>query len=177
MIGTSTLDIRLKWILLIAAVGWVLYLLGPALVPFVIAALFAYLFNPLVQKLQQRGVGRTLGTSLVFLVLTLALVAIILVLIPFMERQVARFIEQLPRWTAWARDVAAPWVESHLGVSLETFDSEGLVAMLQDHWKEAGGVATNVIAKVSKSGFAILSWILNLVIVPVAGSHSRGSSW
>ena len=171
MTGTSTLDIRLKWILLVAFVGWVLYLLGPALVPFVIAALFAYLFNPLVQKLERRGVGRTLGASLVFLFLTLAMVGIVLVLIPYMERQVARFIDQLPRWTAWARDVAAPWIESHFGISLESFDSEELVAMLQGHWKEAGGVATNVLAKVSKSGFAILAWVLNLVIVPVAAFY------
>lgn len=171
MIGPSTLDLRLKWILLVAVLGWVLYLLGPALVPFVIAALFAYLFNPLVQKLERRGVGRALGTSLVFLVLTLVLIAIVLILIPFMERQVARFIDQLPRWTAWARDVASPWIASHLGISLETFDGEGAVDLLQNHWKEAGGFATNLLAKVSKSGFAILAWVLNLVIVPVAAFY------
>ena len=43
--------------------------------------------------------------------------------------------------------------------------------MLQEHWKDAGGMATNVLAKVSKSGIAILSWILNLVIVPVAAFY------
>ena len=167
----TTIDIRLKWLILVAFIGWVLYLLGPALVPFAIAALFAYLFNPLVQRLEARGVGRSWGVSLVFLVLTLAVVAIVLILIPFMERQVARFIDQLPRWTAWARDVATPWIEARFGISLDTFDSGELVSMLQGHWKEAGGFATSVLSKVSKSGFAIVAWLLNLVIVPVAAFY------
>ena len=37
----GTVDIRVKWLILAAFLGWMLYLLGPALVPFVIAALFA----------------------------------------------------------------------------------------------------------------------------------------
>ena len=165
------LDIRLKWLLLVALIGWLLYLMGPALAPFIVAGLFAYLFNPVVEKLERRGVSRSIGVSLVFLILTLVLVGIVLVLIPFMDKQVTRFIEQLPRWTTWARDVATPWIEQHFGVSLDMVDSEGLVAMLQGHWKEAGGFATTVLAKVSKSGFAIIAWALNLVIIPVAAFY------
>ncbi|HPN79542.1 AI-2E family transporter [Dokdonella sp.] len=169
--AAQTLDLRLKWLILVVVIGGVFYLFGSALAPFVIAALFAYLFNPVVQKLERRGIGRALGVSLLFLILTLVLVGIVLVLIPFMERQVTRFIDQLPRWTAWARDIAAPWVEQRFGVSLDLFDSEGLTAMLDGHWKEAGGFATTVLAKVSKSGFAIIAWALNLVIVPVAAFY------
>ncbi|MEP6882116.1 MAG: AI-2E family transporter, partial [Dokdonella sp.] len=168
---SSNLDIRLKWLLLVAIIGWLLYLMGPALAPFIVAGLFAYLFNPIVEKLERRGISRSIGVSLVFLILTLALVGIVLGLIPLMDRQVSRFIEQLPRWTAWARDVATPWIEQHFGVTLDTFDSDGMVAMLQGHWKEAGGFATTVLAKVSKSGFAIIAWALNLVIIPVAAFY------
>ncbi len=168
---SASLDVRFKWLILIALIGWLLYLMGPAMAPFIIAGLFAYLFNPVVEKLERRGVSRSIGVSLVFLVLTLVLVGIVLVLIPFMDKQVTRFIEQLPRWTTWARDVATPWIEQHFGVSLDMFDSEGLVAMLQGHWKEAGGFATTVLARVSKSGFAIIAWALNLVIIPVAAFY------
>ncbi len=167
----NNLDVRLKWLILVVFIGWILFLMGPALAPFVIAGLFAYLFNPLVEKMERRGIGRSLGVSLVFLILTLVLVGIILVLIPFMDRQVSRFIEQLPRWTEWARDVATPWIEQRFGVTLNTFDSEGLVAMLRGHWKEAGGFATTLLAKVSSSGFAIIAWALNLVIIPVAAFY------
>lgn len=170
-VPAGSLDIRIKWLILVTLVGWVLYLLGPALVPFVAAALFAYLFNPIVQKLQARGIGRSLGTSIVFLALVLAIISIVLVLIPFMERKVSEFVDQLPTWAAWTRNTASPWIESRFGISLQSFDSEGLANMLRTHWKEAGGLATTILAKVSKSGFAIVSWLLNLVIIPVAAFY------
>jgi len=165
------LDLRLKWVLVIGLIGWLLYLLGPALAPFVAAALFAYLFNPLIERLEKRGVSRVFSVSILFLVLTLAVVVLVLVLIPYMERQVANFLEQLPRWTEWAQSVAAPWIEQRLGISLGAMDSAGIIQMLQMHWKEAGGFATSVVSGVSKSGFAIIGWIVNLVIVPVAGFY------
>lgn len=167
----NRLDVRWKWLILVAAIGYLLYLLGPVLSPFVAAALFSYLFNPVVEMLERRGVNRTLGVSVVFIVLTLVLVGIVLVLIPFIERQIANFLEQLPRWTAWAQSVASPWIEEHFGISLGSFDTQGIVGMLQAHWREAGGFAAGVVAGVSKSGFAVLGWILNAVIVPVAAFY------
>lgn len=167
----TDLDIRLKWLILVALIGWVLYLMGPALTPFVVAGLFAYLFNPLVQQMERHRIGRSLGVSIVFLILTLVLVGIVLVLIPFMNGQVKNFIDQLPKWTAWAHNVAKPWVEQVFSIKLEAFDGEGIAAMLRDHWKEAGGFATTVLARVSKSGFAIVGWMLNLVIIPVAAFY------
>ena len=47
--AAQTLDLRLKWLILVVVIGGVFYLFGSALAPFVIAALFAYLFNPVVQ--------------------------------------------------------------------------------------------------------------------------------
>ncbi len=169
--NSPVLELRLKWLVLIALVCAVLWLLGPSLAPFVAAALFAYLFNPLVQRLERRGVSRVVSVSLLFLIMTLALIGIVLVLIPFIENQIANFLEQLPRWTNWAQTVAAPWIERHFGISLGAMDAQGLVGILQGHWKEAGGFATNLIGRVSKSGFAIVGWMLNLVIVPVAAFY------
>ena len=167
----AALDIRLRWLLLVSVIGAVFYWFGSALTPFIVAGLFAYLFNPLVEKLERRRIGRSLGVSLLFLVLTLVLVGIVLVLVPYMQKQVTRFIDQLPNWIAWARNVAAPWLEQRFGFSFEMFDSEGVVTLLQNHWREAGGLAGTLVAKVSKSGFAVVAWMLNLVIVPVAAFY------
>jgi len=169
--NTIGIDLRLKWLVLVAVIGWVLWLLGPALAPFVVAALFAYLFNPLVQRLEKRGVSRSLSVSLLFLVMTLALVGIVLVLVPFIESQISNFFVQLPRWIEWAQNVAAPWIEQRFGISLGAFDSQEVIAMLQGHWKEAGGFATKLLGGVSRSGFAIIGWALNLVIIPVAAFY------
>lgn len=169
--STYVLDLRMKWIVLAAVIGALLWLLGPALTPFIVAALFAYLFNPLIERLEKRGIGRIWSVSLLFLVMTLALVGIVLVLIPFMENQVSNFLRQLPKWVEWAQTIAAPWIEEHFGVSLGSMDAQQVIGLLQGHWQQAGGLATNLIAKVSKSGFTLVGWALNLVIIPVAAFY------
>ena len=45
------MDLRWQWLILIGALGALLYWLRPVLMPFAVAALFAYLFDPLVDRL------------------------------------------------------------------------------------------------------------------------------
>lgn len=164
---TSHWNTRWQMIVLAVVIITVLYLLGSALTPFVIAAIFAYLFNPFVHLLQRWQVGRSLAVSLVFALMLMLLVAVMLVLVPFMERQVVNFYAQLPRWIDWIHANAAPWLQEHFAINLDWPDSQQLIDMLKEHLSQAGGIVAAVIAKVSKSGFALLGWIADLVIIPV----------
>ncbi|HEV7490822.1 MAG TPA: AI-2E family transporter [Rhodanobacteraceae bacterium] len=164
------LDIRWQWLILIGVIGFVLWLLAPVLMPFVIAALFAYLGDPLVDRLERR-MPRTLAVSLVFLVMIVVVVGIVLVLVPFIERQISNFLVQLPTWINWFQTTAAPWLEAHLGISTDLLDTQQIIGALQSNWKEAGGFAAAVVAKVSKSGLTIVGWALNIVMVPVVAFY------
>ena len=164
------LDIRWQWLILVGIVGLVVWLLAPVLMPFVLAALFAYLGDPLVDRLERR-MTRTLAVSLVFLVMIVVVVAIMLVLVPFIERQIGNFLAQLPTWIDWFQTRAAPWLEAHLGISTDVLDTQQLIGMLQAHWKEAGGIATAVLGRVSKSGLTIVGWVLNIVMIPVVAFY------
>ena len=166
----NTLDMRWQWLILIGIVGFVIWLLAPVLMPFVIAALFAYLGDPLVDRLEKR-MTRTLAVCLVFLVMVIVVVAILLVLVPFIERQIGNFLAQLPTWILWFQTTAAPWLEAHLGVSTDVLDTQQLIGMLQEHWKEAGGFATTVLGKVSRSGLTVVGWVLNIVLIPVVAFY------
>jgi predicted PurR-regulated permease PerM len=164
------LDIRWQWLILIGIAGFVIWLLKPVLAPFVLAALFAYLGDPITDRLEKR-MPRAVAVSLVFLVMIVVVVAILLVLVPFIERQISNFLAQLPTWIAWFQTKAAPWLEEHFGVSTDVLDTQRLIGVLQDNWKEAGGFATTVIAKVSKSGLTIVGWALNIVMIPVVAFY------
>jgi len=164
------LDIRWQWLILIGIAGFVIWLLKPVLAPFVLAALFAYLGDPIADRLEKR-MPRPVAVSLVFLVMIIVVVAILLVLVPFIERQISNFLAQLPSWINWFQTKAAPWLEQHLGVSTDVLDTQRLISVLQDNWKEAGGFATTVIAKVSKSGLTIVGWALNIVMIPVVAFY------
>ena len=164
------LHLRWQWLILLATLGAMLWLLGPVLMPFVAAALFAYLADPLVDRLERR-MNRGLAVSLVFLVGALVVVFVLLLLVPFTERQIGAFLAQLPVWLDWFQTRATPWLEARFGISPDVLDTKRILAALQDNWKEAGGFAATVLGKVSKSGMAVVGWTLNLVMVPVVAFY------
>jgi predicted PurR-regulated permease PerM len=163
-----TTDAHRLWILSwLLVTGWVLYLLSPILTPFVVSALLAYLGDPLVDRLEQRGLKRTAAVSVVFSVLFLFLLLLALTLIPRIESQIGDLLQKLPGYLAWLRDVALPRLEAWLPIEASGFDLSLLQQTLAKHWREAGGVAAQVWESVSGSGLALLGWIANLVLVPV----------
>ena len=150
---------------LIAALLWAL---APVLTPVAFAALLAYLGDPLVDSLQRWKLSRTTGVLVVFAIMVLSLVLVLVLLVPMLERQISRFVEQLPGYVGWFRANAVPWVEARFGVELgDVLEADQIVPLLQSHWREAGGVAAAVVAGVSKSGFAVVAWLMNLLLIPV----------
>jgi predicted PurR-regulated permease PerM len=158
---------RWQAFVLVLVLAGLVYVLAPVLTPFAIAALLAYLGDPLVERMVERGRNRTLAVSLVFLLMTLILVCVLLVLIPLVERQISRLVENLPRYVDYLRGQVQPWLEAQLGYSPELFDPGQLVDMLKEHWRQAGGIAAGIVAGVSKSGLAILGWLFKLLLIPV----------
>lgn len=163
-----TTTLRWQLLALIVFVGAVFWLLAPVLTPFAIAAMFAYLFDPLVTRLQRWRLSRGIATAIVFLSLTLVFILGLLWLIPYLQHQVATLIRRLPDWIGWLQTDAVPWLNAKFDMQLELPDVQQLVAVLQQHWKEAGGLAATILAGVSKSGFALVTWSVHVLIVPVA---------
>ena len=168
--GETRLALRWQWLILLLVLGGIVYLLSPVLMPFVAAALFAYLADPIVDRLE-RWMGRGLAVSLVFLVMTIVVIGFVLVLVPFIERQISSFLTQLPVWVDWFQTRATPWLEARFGISPDILDTQKLIGALQANWKEAGGFAAAVLARVSKSGLAVVGWALNLVMIPVVAFY------
>jgi predicted PurR-regulated permease PerM len=157
-----------KWQLLALTVllGFLLWLLAPVLTPFAVSALLAYLGDPLVDRLERWRLSRTAAVCVVFSLMTLAIVGVVLLLIPMLERQISDFIEQLPRYLDWFRGTVLPWLEDKFGVRAE-FDPASLPEMIRNYWKQAGGVAATVLGGLSKSGLAVLGWVANVLLIPV----------
>src|SRR6185437_2753227 len=106
----TTLDLRWQMLALFVFIGVLLYFLAPVLTPFAVAAMFAYLFDPLTTRLVRLGVGRTFAVCIVFFVLMFVLILVLILLIPYLSRQIATFIAHLPAFVAWAQNTAVPWL-------------------------------------------------------------------
>jgi predicted PurR-regulated permease PerM len=164
----GTLARRWQWLLIAAIAGWLIWLLAPVLTPFVLAALLGWLGDPWVDRLERVGRSRTTAVVLVFTLMILLLVLAMVILVPMIERQIVTLIESLPTYRDWIVQRALPWVEQRTGLELVAWlDPERLTEWVRGHWQQAGGVAATFFGYLSRSGFAMMAWVANLVLLPI----------
>ena len=154
-----------------AIIAYLVWLLSPVLMPFVLGAMLGYLGDPLADRLERLGLSRNLAATLVFILLLLVLVGIFVLLVPLVVHQIEKFITNLPRYGDWAQHTAWPWLQAKLNLDPKTFDSDRLITAVKAHIGSIGGVATNVLGKVSRSGLGIALWLTNLVLIPVVAFY------
>lgn len=155
----------------LAGGGVLLYLLAPILTPFLIAALFAYLGDPLADRLQAWGLSRTLAVIVVFVGMLVVLALGLLVVVPLLEGQLAKLVSKVPGYLEWVGTNVVPRLSELLGIELARPDPAALGDVLGAHWQEAGGAVAGLLGYVTRSGTAVLGWLANLVLIPVIGFY------
>jgi predicted PurR-regulated permease PerM len=78
--------------------------LQPILIPVAIAAILAYLLDPLVTKISRGGLSRTKAVLVIFAVAFVAFGGLVAWLVPTISMQSANFARELPSYTQKARD-------------------------------------------------------------------------
>jgi predicted PurR-regulated permease PerM len=93
---------------IVGSVVWiganVVAFLQPILIPVAIAAILAYLLDPLVTHLARRGFGRTKAVLLLFAIAFFAIAGLIAWIVPLISVQSASLARQLPTFTLHVRD-------------------------------------------------------------------------
>lgn len=161
----SSTSLRTNWLIAIALTGLLLYLLAPILTPFVAAALFAYVGDPLADRLERLRLPRSLAVVVVFL-LTFSFVALLVILIgPLIQEQVAALMAVLPQVADELEQVWLPRVTDFLGIELG--QDIGIGAFLSRYGEMAGEWGGKVIMQVSKGGSAVMTAVISLFLVPI----------
>ncbi len=155
------------WFAGIAATGWLVYLLAPVLSPFMVAALLAYLGDPVVDRLERGRFSRNWAVIVVFTLIFLLLVLVLLLLIPQIEKQLVYLIQKLPGYIDAIQQKVIPWVANRLGIADFQVDTGAPKQWFAQHWQQAGSVAQIVLGSISSSGLAFMGWLGSLVLVPV----------
>jgi predicted PurR-regulated permease PerM len=151
----------------VLAAGGLIFLLAPILMPFVASFIIAYIGNPIVVRIQQWGLPRTLAVLLVFVLFFLALVAAMFGLVPAVHKQVTGFVANIPVYLDWAMNIAAPWLIQFFGLDSTTLDLAGLKKSLIAHWRDVGGWLGGTMFRMSETGLNILGWLVNIVLIPI----------
>jgi len=159
---------RLKYVLAALAVGWVIWLLGPILTPFVLALALAWLGDPLVDRIEATGRSRNTGVVLGFVAMILLMTAALLILVPMIERQIATLVAAIPQAQQWLMQTGIPWFEQKTGLEImQWMDPDRLIEWVRSHWQQAGGFAKTFFGYVSRSGFTMVTWVVNILLLPI----------
>ena len=165
-------DMR-RWIWVGAAllVAVLLYSLHNILSPFLVGILLAYLADPLVDRLERLGLSRTGGVVVVFSLFTLILLALLLVLIPMLAKQLVRLYELAPQMLDWLQHVALPWVQHRLGLADGFWKFDKIKAAVSEHMSQTTDIVGMLLSQATASSLALLAWLANLVLIPVVGFY------
>lgn len=149
---------------LIAAVGALVWLLGPILTPFVLSAGLAYLGDPVADRLERARLSRTWAVVIVFTVLTVIVLSVLGVLVPMLLDQLREFIGNIPRYVEWLQEKGLPGIGIYVPAELRL---ENLTDKVSENLPQAGGIAKDILGTLTRSGGAVLAFLAGALLVPV----------
>ena len=158
-----------KWLLFAGVIcaGWLLYLLAPVISPFLTAALFAYLGDPLVGRLERAKLGRTAAVILEFVAMFILLLLLLLILIPLLHREFVHLVDRLPVFISYVQSQWLPRLSAATGLDADAFNLDILRQAVADNWQDVGNVLGNILQHISRSSQVFFAWLAYLLLVPV----------
>ena len=157
---------NLLWLVVAAVALLLLWLLGPVLTPFVIAAVLAYALHPAVEALAARRMPRLLAVVLVEVLTIVALLALVLLIIPVIAKELPLLKEQIPLLAERANQALVPWLAQfgiHVSLdaaSIKAFLLKTLDANLED-WMATALSSARI------GGSMLLALVGNAILMPV----------
>lgn len=148
---------------------WLVYALRGVLAPVFFALLIAYMLDPVVDWIEERGFLRGAAIALLLTVGFIATAIVIVVLVPMVFHDVADFVQRLPSLVARLREQWEPFLAEY-GVVIPTSVAEAFEQLRLD--------TQSLLRQSAKPMIAVLKWLAGgtlsvvgtvfaLVIIPV----------
>ena len=156
---------NLPWLALafLLAFGGLVVLLGPILTPFLAGALLAYMFDPLVGRLEARGIPRATGTTVVIVLAGLGVFALLLVALPLFQGQFAELSQRVPAALDLLQTRFLPWLQQSFGITIDT-DLGTLKTWLTE---QATQNSAAWLPTLQTGALAVVGVLANLLLIPV----------
>ena len=146
-----------------------LWLLGPVLTPFVVAAVLAYALTPLVERLDRLGRGRLPKVVVVVVVevlFLLVLLSLLLLMVPILAKELPLLREQVPVLAERLNTQLAPWL-AKFGIKL-TLDVASIKAFVLKYLNaNVEDLFGSLMASLKLGGSVALAIVGNVVMIPV----------
>ena len=159
----------LPWLagfLLIAFLVAFFHCLGGILTPFIIAAVLAYILNPLVGKLEAHGIKRGRASMWVMLFALFLLTALLLVIVPMLVQQSQSIIQKLPQFADYIHRTALPWFNQKFGHYL-SLNNETAANWLRSNAQTIQTRIQQALPALMQSGASLATSLSNIVLLPL----------
>lgn len=154
------------WLAALAVLLGLLALLREVLLPFVAGMVIAYFLNPIADRLERIGLGRSFAAALVVLAVGLLLVTAAVLVIPLLIGQLKQLAETLPTDLDRLKDAVEAWLDQALGARFPGIGKSvdrALADLGASITASAGAIARTAWAQ----GLAIANLVSILLITPV----------
>ena len=156
----------LAWIAVALVFLALLKALAPTLTPFVFAFILSYILHPGVEWLQRHRVPRALGVFLMILLLTVVGVALTLLVLAVLQKEIPAIREQLPGTLAKLNAAVSPKL-AEMGVQVR-LDFPGLRRLLTEQLASSpDDVMSTALNYLRVSGSAALQVLATAFLVPI----------
>jgi len=160
----------LAWGAIIALAGLLLWVLSPVLMPFLVAAVLAYVLSPVVKGLMRITAGALpvlLAVGVVELLFLVLALAILLLVVPILAKELPLMREQLPGLLLKAQAVLTPWLKE-LGIEM-ALDPASLKAFIIKYFNTSVEDSLDGwLTSLRIGGSVALAVVGNVVLIPVA---------
>ncbi len=154
------------WIGAGLAILGLFFALSPILTPFLLAAILAYISNPVVDRLAALRVPRLLAVLLVLVALAAMLAGLVLIVLPLLYEEATILTARAPEALALANEKLAPWLRQNFGLRLR-FDPASLQKLAAANWDTVQTVLEHIYNSLKIGGVAVLGLVVNLMLAPV----------
>lgn len=170
MTFTPTQTRAAVWASLALAIGWLLSLLAPVLMPFLLAIVVAYALHPLVERWAARGIPRWLGAGVGISLLMLVMLAVVLLIVPVITAQLPLLRDQVPALLDRANTHIVP-LAARFGIDLQIDTAQvrdWLKQVVTGHESQLIG---GLLSSLRIGGSALAAVIGNLFLMPIVAFY------
>lgn len=165
--GSKKVNIKLIYLIVLAVLAFIMFRYGIAvsavLKPFIIAAVIAYLLNPIVKFFEKKGIRRIFGVLIVYMIFISVILLLSFVLVPKLIKEIGILAVNIPHYSVQMQELLKKFQDGYMNSGLPDSFKDVLdenILMLQS-------MILTVLQNIANGIIEIFSQLFNIVIVPV----------
>jgi predicted PurR-regulated permease PerM len=165
--GSTKVNISLMHVIILAVLVFIVLRYGIAIStvvkPFIIAAVFSYLLNPVVKVFERKGIRRIFGVLIVYFIFIAIIVLLSFVLVPKLIKEISVLVVNIPQYSRQMQELLKQFQDGYMKSGLP----ESFKDVLDDNILMLQSMILTLLQNIANGIIEIFSQLFNIIIVPV----------